>query len=76
MTIESLILALFSSLAVWSLFTNILNYLFIAALFVIEYGYRRLRFRDHAYVFPMRMARIIAGKYHGQAPDSMKSGGA
>lgn len=44
MLLECLLLALFAPLEIWSLFANLLNYLFIALLFLLEYGYRRLRF--------------------------------
>jgi len=44
--IESLTLALVAPLEIWSLFTNILNYLFAGLLFVGEYFYR-VRHLDH-----------------------------
>lgn len=44
MLIETILLSLLAPLELWSLFANILNYLFIALLFVLEFGYRRLRF--------------------------------
>jgi uncharacterized membrane protein len=34
---------------VWSLFTNLLEYLLVAAFFVIEYAYRRQRFPRQPY---------------------------
>jgi len=40
LAVESLMLALFAPVEVWSLFTNILNYLFAGLLFVGEYHYR------------------------------------
>ncbi len=42
--IETVLLAIFAPLEVWSLFSNILNYLFIVLLFILEFSYRRLRF--------------------------------
>ncbi|MAT92954.1 MAG: ketosynthase [Halioglobus sp.] len=42
----SMLLAVFAPPALWSLFTNLLNYLLIALLFVAEFVYRRYRFRD------------------------------
>ncbi len=42
--IESALLALFTSIEVWSLFTNLLNYLFVVIVFALEYLYRRIRF--------------------------------
>lgn len=46
---ESLLLALYAPLEVWSLFCNVLNYVFTALLFVGEYRYRlrRLPGLDH-----------------------------
>lgn len=40
MTVESILLALFASPPVWSLFTELLNYLFAALFFVVEYAVR------------------------------------
>lgn len=45
---ESVLLAFFAPLAVWSLFTNVLNYLFIAGLFAIELAVRLFLFREHS----------------------------
>lgn len=47
MVSASLLLPFLASKELWSLFTNLINYLVVAALFVGEYIYRRLRFRDH-----------------------------
>ncbi|MBL4648011.1 MAG: hypothetical protein JKY13_03535 [Gammaproteobacteria bacterium] len=44
MLIETILLALFASQETWSLFCNLLNYIFIAAIFVIEWIYRYLKF--------------------------------
>lgn len=43
--IQSVLLALFAPLQIWSLFTNFLNYVIIAGLFLLEYIYRLLFFR-------------------------------
>lgn len=45
LAVESLLLALFASIEIWSLFVNILNYLFIALLFAAEY-YIRIHYLD------------------------------
>lgn len=45
MATESVLLALFAPLATWSLFTNALNYLFVALMFGAEFLYRCIRFR-------------------------------
>lgn len=41
MFIESIALALFAPTSIWSLFTNAINYLAIAVMFVAEYIYRK-----------------------------------
>jgi uncharacterized membrane protein len=51
----SAILAATGPLAAWSLFTNLLNYLLVVLLFVIEYAYRRVRYRHHAHLGPWQM---------------------
>lgn len=43
MALESAVLAAFAPLVVWSLFTNFLNYVFVAALLIGEYFYRITR---------------------------------
>lgn len=45
MALLSIMLAAFAPLEWWSLFTNFLNYLILAAIFPLEYLWRRLRFR-------------------------------
>ncbi len=42
--IQTIGLSIFASIETWSLFTNVLNYLFMSLLFVIEYIYRQIRF--------------------------------
>ena len=53
MAATALALALFGSLAAWSIFTNLVAYALVAALFVGEYAYRRVRYRQyrHATLF-------------------------
>ncbi len=60
MMLESVLLAAYTSLEVWSLFTNILNYVFVAALFVGEYIYRGIRFRGYRHTPPLRLALNMA----------------
>lgn len=48
MLAESVLLALFAPLAIWSLFTNFINYLLIFLLFCAELCIRKLRFRGHS----------------------------
>ena len=42
--VETIAISLFAPIEVWSLFTNVLNYLFMCLLFIIEYIYRQVRF--------------------------------
>jgi len=66
----SLVLALAGSVSAWSLFTNVLNYLFVALFFVVEYVYRRLRYRQHTHVSPWQMIRHLGDYKVGPRPDT------
>lgn len=44
MVLTSILLALFSSMDNWSLFTHVISYLLIASFFIIEFFYRKRRF--------------------------------
>jgi uncharacterized membrane protein len=44
MALEATVLAVFAPLAVWSLFVNFLNYVFVIVLLVSEYFYRVMRY--------------------------------
>jgi uncharacterized membrane protein len=55
----SLLLALSGSRDAWSLFTNLLNYLLVAALFLGEFVYRRLRFRRYQHQSPLQLLRNV-----------------
>ncbi len=59
-TIESVLLAAYASLETWSLFTNILNYIFIAMLFVGDYLYRVMCFRKYSQTPILRLVLNIA----------------
>ena len=52
-------LAATGPLAAWSLFSNLLNYLLVAVFFVLEYVYRRVRYRHHTHATPWRTLRLI-----------------
>ena len=60
LVIESILLPVYASIEVWSLFTNILNYLFIAVLFVGEYFYRIIRYGKLDHTPPLQLAINIA----------------
>ncbi len=61
-TLESILLALFTSVETWSLFANMLNYAFIGALFVAEYIYRINRFGRAGHASLWRMLSRIGGQ--------------
>jgi uncharacterized membrane protein len=58
----SLALARFAEPATWSFFTNILSYVLLAALFVLEYPYRLLRYPEIRHDPPWRVAVGMAGR--------------
>ena len=55
MAAVSATLAMTGPLATWSLFSNLLNYLFVIILFIVEYIYRRVRYRHHPHMSPWQM---------------------
>lgn len=57
--LASLLLALSGNRDAWSLFTNLVNYLLVAALFVGEFAYRRLRFRNYRHQSPLQLLRNV-----------------
>jgi uncharacterized membrane protein len=57
--LASLVLALSGDRDAWSLFTNLVNYLLVAALFLGEFVYRRLRFRNYQHQSPLQMLRNV-----------------
>jgi uncharacterized membrane protein len=52
-------LALSGNRDAWSLFTNLVNYLLVAALFLGESVYRRLRFRNYRHHSPLELLRNV-----------------
>ena len=44
--VECIALAIFAPTAIWSLFTNVINYVAIAVMFIAEYIYRKKIYRD------------------------------
>lgn len=57
--LASLLLALSGSRDAWSLFTNLVNYLLVAALFLGEFAYRRLRYRSFRHQSPLQLLRNV-----------------
>jgi len=52
-------LAVLATPQTWSLFANGINYLLVAALFVGEYAYRRLRYRHHQHPHLAEVIRTL-----------------
>jgi uncharacterized membrane protein len=44
---SAVLLALFASPALWSLMTNVIHYVVLGAVFLLEYAWRRVRYRHH-----------------------------
>lgn len=63
MLLETVLLSVFAPLELWSLFANLLNYLFIALLFVLEFAYRRWRFPQRT---PLKrfIQQLVATDWH------------
>jgi uncharacterized membrane protein len=52
-------LALWASPEVWTIFANGIDYLLVGGLFVLEYAYRRLRFRHHTHAPLLQVVRTV-----------------
>lgn len=65
MALTSTLLARFASLQAWSLFTNLVNYLLVTALFLGEYAFRRIAYRHYTHASPWQLYRRIraAGRF-------------
>lgn len=57
MAFAALLLAAFAPIHWWSLFANVLNYVFIAVLFIGQYVYRFLRYRHYGVFMPWNILR-------------------
>lgn len=57
--LASLLLAVSGNRDAWSLFTNLVNYLLVAALFLGELAYRRVRFRNYRHQSPLQLLRNV-----------------
>jgi uncharacterized membrane protein len=59
--VVSLLLAWLAPLEVWSLFTNVLNFIFIGVMLAVQYLYRWVRFGRAGMLPPWRLMRRLAG---------------
>jgi uncharacterized membrane protein len=60
MALLSVALAHWASLAVWSLFVNVLYYFFVAAMLILQHIYRHFRFRQYGTVSLWQLGRRLA----------------
>lgn len=61
--IGSMLLAVYATAEFWSLMTNIVLYLILAAVFALEYAYRRWRFRHLEHEsFPTLIAALFSSR--------------
>jgi len=60
MAVACAALALFASRITWSLFTNVIDFLLVALLFIGMHVYRRVRYRHHKYLSLAEVVRIVA----------------
>jgi len=58
--LSAVLLALFASPGLWSLMTNVIHYIVLGAVFVLEYGYRRWRYAHHAHSGLFQYLRRLA----------------
>ena len=56
----SLLLAVSAPIEFWSLFANVLSYFFAILLFLAQYAYRALRYREYGLFMPWDTLRCIA----------------
>ena len=71
----SLVLALVAPLEVWSLFANVLHYLFAFTLLALQFLYRAWRYRQYGLVMPWDTLRAMARlPWPGRAAPSVGSG--
>jgi uncharacterized membrane protein len=55
----SVLLALSGERDAWSIFTNFVNYLLVAGLFLGEFVYRKLRYRSYRHQSPLQLLRNV-----------------
>ena len=65
MAVGSLLLAIFANPELWSLMTNIVQYLLMGSVFALEYSYRRWRFRHLQHEsFATMIAALMTTRMH------------
>lgn len=59
MFLSAVLLASFASPRLWSLMTNVVHYLVLGAVFLLEYAWRRIRFRHHEHLGLVQFLRRV-----------------
>lgn len=72
--VVSLLLAWRAPLDTWSLFTNVLNFVFMAAMFAAQYFYHRVRFGPASMPSPRRMMQRLGGMSRRDAAHPLYGG--
>jgi uncharacterized membrane protein len=72
--VVSLVLFLAAPVAVWSLFVNVLNAPLIAFVFLAEYGYRAVHFRNYRHPSISQMIRAFTERAVQAQPTSIGKG--
>jgi len=72
MALVSVLLFALAPLATWSLFANVLNLPLVAAMYLGEYAYRRLRYPDFTHASIATVIRALQ-KFAGPAQGSARS---
>ena len=57
--LSAVLLAWFASPRLWSLMTNVVHYLVLGAVFLLEYAWRRIRFRHHEHLGLVQFLRRV-----------------
>lgn len=60
MFLSAVLLAAFATPRVWSFMTNLVHYLVLGAVFLLEYAWRRIRFRHHEHLGLVQFLRRVA----------------
>jgi uncharacterized membrane protein len=58
--LSAVLLAMFATSELWSLMTNVVHYLVLGAVFILEYFWRRIRFRHHEHLGLIQFLRRVA----------------
>jgi uncharacterized membrane protein len=59
MFVSAVLLAVFAPPGLWSLMTNLIHYLVLGAVFILEYSWRRIRFRHHEHLGFIQFLRRV-----------------